>query len=45
MLWKNFISTLVSYAVENNCEEEIITSAEPTFSSIDKWLNEAEVTL
>lgn len=45
MLWKNFISTLASYAVENNCEEEIIASAEQTFSSIDKWLNEAEITL
>lgn len=45
ILWKNFISTFTAYAVENNCEEEIITSAEHTFSIIDQWLSEAEITL
>lgn len=43
MLWKTFISSLSNYAVEENCEEEIIKSAVQTFVTIDKWLNEAEI--
>jgi len=45
ILWKNFISTLAGYAVEENCEEEIIATAIQTFTTIDKWLNEAEIKL
>ena len=45
VLWKIFISALAGYAVEENCEEEIITSAVHTFSTIDQWLNEAEINL
>jgi len=43
MLWKLFISSLVNYAVEENCEEEIIASAVQTFTTIDNWLNEADI--
>lgn len=45
ILWKNFISTLAGYAVGENCEEEIIASAIQTFTTIDKWLNEAEINM
>ncbi|SEI75229.1 heme oxygenase [Dyadobacter koreensis] len=43
MLWKRFISSLAEFAVEENCEQEIIKSAVHTFTTIDKWLNEAEI--
>ena len=45
ILWKTFISALASYAVEENSEEEIISSAVHTFSTIDQWLNKAEINL
>lgn len=43
MLWKIFVSSLAVYAVEENCEDEIISSAVQTFTIIDSWLNEAEI--
>lgn len=42
-LWKNFITTLANYAVEENCEQEIILSAVSTFNMIGHWLNETEI--
>ena len=41
--WKTFITLLAAYAVEKNCEKEIISSAIQTFMTIDHWLNEAEI--
>ncbi|WP_159473635.1 biliverdin-producing heme oxygenase [Dyadobacter sp. 3J3] len=43
LLWKSFITTLAQYAVEENCEEEIIFSAVSTFNLIAHWLNETEI--
>ena len=43
-LWNNFITIVSNYAVEKNCENEIIASAVQTFSNIDLWLNKAEIT-
>lgn len=43
-LWNSFISLLSNYAVEKNCEDEVISSAVQTFSNIDRWLNKAEIT-
>ena len=43
-LWNNFITIVSNYAVEKNCEDEIIASAVQTFSNIDLWLNKAEIT-
>ena len=41
--WNIFITSLADYAVEKNCGDEIISSAVQTFSTIDHWLNEAEI--
>lgn len=41
--WKTFITSLAAYAVDKNCEKEIIASAIQTFTTIDHWLNEAEI--
>ncbi|MBE9461268.1 biliverdin-producing heme oxygenase [Dyadobacter subterraneus] len=43
LLWKTFISTLANYAVEENCEQQIISSAISTFNAIGHWLNETEI--
>lgn len=42
-LWKLFVSKLSAYAVEENLEQEIISSAISTFNEIGHWLNEAEI--
>lgn len=43
LLWKNFITTLADYAVEENCEQGIISSSVDTFNAIGHWLNETEI--
>ncbi|MEO6685436.1 MAG: biliverdin-producing heme oxygenase [Dyadobacter sp.] len=43
LLWKSFITTLTNYAVEENCEQEVISSAVATFNVIGHWLNETEI--
>ncbi|MCF0057215.1 biliverdin-producing heme oxygenase [Dyadobacter sp. CY356] len=43
LLWKHFIITLANYAVDENCEQEIIFSAVATFKVIGHWLNETEI--
>ena len=43
--WKSFIKALCEFAVTNQSEEEIISSAATTFSSIDQLLKEAEIDL
>ena len=43
ILWKSFITTMADYAVEENCEQEIISSAVSTFNEIGRWLNETEI--
>jgi heme oxygenase len=43
ILWKNFIAAFVDYAVEENCEQKIISSAVLTFTAIGNWLNDADI--
>lgn len=40
--WNTFISVMANYAIDKNCESEIISSAVHTFSTIDNWLRQAE---
>jgi len=43
--WKTFISLFSQYAVEENCEDEIISSAIQTFDAIDNWLSHAKIVI
>ena len=43
IFWKTFVSSLSTFAVEENCGEEIISSAVQTFTAINNWLDEADV--
>ncbi len=43
--WNTFVSLMADYAVDKNCENEIISSAVQTFSNIDHWLGQAEINL
>jgi heme oxygenase len=43
ILWKNFITALADYAVKENCEQKITSSAISAFTAIGNWLNEAEI--
>jgi heme oxygenase len=42
-MWKRFVSAMAAYAVEHNCEEEMISAATQTFTNIDLWLSQAEI--
>jgi len=37
-MWKNFIHTFSEYAIAENCEQEVISSASQTFKVINDWL-------
>lgn len=41
--WKSFITTFANFAIEEQCENEIIAGAVKTFSAIDQWLHDAEI--
>jgi heme oxygenase len=43
LYWKSFINTLCSYAVKNNCEEEVIAGAKSAFAGILEYFNYYEV--
>jgi len=43
ILWKTFISSLAEFAVHENCEKEIISSAVQTFTVINNWLDQATI--
>ena len=43
ILWKNFITAFADYAVQENCEQEVTSSAISAFTAIGNWLNEAEI--
>jgi heme oxygenase len=43
ILWKSFITAFADYAVKENCEQRITSSAISAFTAIGNWLNEAEI--
>ena len=45
LLWKTFIAAMADFAVNENCEDEIISSASQTFGTIAIWLDQTEIKL